>query len=269
MLVEWSGEVESSAGGNSGDYVDGVGVGGDKSAEVQKVSISGTCGRERVNERRVQHQRSLFKTGLVNGLNGGARNVKSRSPDGDAAALAALQGCRYPLAGIRETLYPPPTELGRHEEMWRKTYRLHHLASRMIKDPSNQSNTIDAYLAIWYISRLLSEAPPSTPSTENHLHDVDQRKNISLNDWRRHCVKAKVSFELFLHSSYNTNRQGIFELLVHSFNDTIHPQANMAPSSKRIVFTGGSGKAGRHVIPALQKAGHKVFITMCIVSLII
>lgn len=30
------------------------------------------------------------------------------------------------------------------------------------------------------------------------------------------------------------------------------------PSSKRIVFTGGSGKAGRHVIPELLKAGHEV-----------
>ena len=28
---------------------------------------------------------------------------------------------------------------------------------------------------------------------------------------------------------------------------------------KRIVFTGGSGKAGRHVIPYLQKQGHKVY----------
>jgi nucleoside-diphosphate-sugar epimerase len=30
------------------------------------------------------------------------------------------------------------------------------------------------------------------------------------------------------------------------------------PSGKRIVFTGGSGKAGRHVIPVLRKAGHTV-----------
>lgn len=28
--------------------------------------------------------------------------------------------------------------------------------------------------------------------------------------------------------------------------------------SKRIIFTGGSGKAGRHVIPELLKKGHKV-----------
>ncbi|GAB7366028.1 hypothetical protein MBLNU230_g7351t1 [Neophaeotheca triangularis] len=32
----------------------------------------------------------------------------------------------------------------------------------------------------------------------------------------------------------------------------------MAPQGKRIVFTGGSGKAGRHVIPDLIKRGHKV-----------
>ena len=32
----------------------------------------------------------------------------------------------------------------------------------------------------------------------------------------------------------------------------------MAPSGKRIVFTGGSGKAGRHVIPELIKKGHSV-----------
>ncbi|KAL6708331.1 hypothetical protein ACN47E_003255 [Coniothyrium glycines] len=32
----------------------------------------------------------------------------------------------------------------------------------------------------------------------------------------------------------------------------------MADSGKRIVFTGGSGKAGRHVIPELLKRGHKV-----------
>ncbi|KAK5730466.1 hypothetical protein LTR15_000403 [Elasticomyces elasticus] len=32
----------------------------------------------------------------------------------------------------------------------------------------------------------------------------------------------------------------------------------MAPEGKRIVFTGGSGKAGRHVIPELLKKGHKV-----------
>jgi len=30
------------------------------------------------------------------------------------------------------------------------------------------------------------------------------------------------------------------------------------PAGKRIVFTGGSGKAGRHVIPELQKKGHQV-----------
>ncbi|KAF2139234.1 uncharacterized protein K452DRAFT_254446, partial [Aplosporella prunicola CBS 121167] len=32
----------------------------------------------------------------------------------------------------------------------------------------------------------------------------------------------------------------------------------MASSGKRIVFTGGTGKAGRHVIPELLKRGHKV-----------
>lgn len=32
----------------------------------------------------------------------------------------------------------------------------------------------------------------------------------------------------------------------------------MAASGKRIVFTGGSGKAGRHVIPELLKRGHQV-----------
>ncbi|KAI7518570.1 hypothetical protein KC331_g10377, partial [Hortaea werneckii] len=32
----------------------------------------------------------------------------------------------------------------------------------------------------------------------------------------------------------------------------------MAPQGKRIVFTGGSGKAGRHVIPYLQSKGHRV-----------
>jgi len=32
----------------------------------------------------------------------------------------------------------------------------------------------------------------------------------------------------------------------------------MASEGKRIVFTGGSGKAGRHVIPELLKKGHKV-----------
>ncbi|EMC96128.1 hypothetical protein BAUCODRAFT_88833 [Baudoinia panamericana UAMH 10762] len=32
----------------------------------------------------------------------------------------------------------------------------------------------------------------------------------------------------------------------------------MASGGKRIVFTGGSGKAGRHVIPELLKRGHKV-----------
>jgi len=32
----------------------------------------------------------------------------------------------------------------------------------------------------------------------------------------------------------------------------------MAASGKRIVFTGGSGKAGRHVIPYLQSKGHQV-----------
>lgn len=32
----------------------------------------------------------------------------------------------------------------------------------------------------------------------------------------------------------------------------------MATGGKRIVFTGGSGKAGRHVIPELIKKGHKV-----------
>lgn len=29
-------------------------------------------------------------------------------------------------------------------------------------------------------------------------------------------------------------------------------------AGKRIVFTGGSGKAGRHVIPELLKRGHQV-----------
>ncbi|RMZ08169.1 hypothetical protein D0862_04035 [Hortaea werneckii] len=32
----------------------------------------------------------------------------------------------------------------------------------------------------------------------------------------------------------------------------------MAPQGKRIVFTGGSGKAGRHVIPYLQNKGHRI-----------
>jgi hypothetical protein len=32
----------------------------------------------------------------------------------------------------------------------------------------------------------------------------------------------------------------------------------MAPKGKRIVFTGGSGKAGRHVIPELQKRGYEI-----------
>jgi nucleoside-diphosphate-sugar epimerase len=32
----------------------------------------------------------------------------------------------------------------------------------------------------------------------------------------------------------------------------------MTSGGKRIVFTGGSGKAGRHVIPELLKRGHKV-----------
>jgi nucleoside-diphosphate-sugar epimerase len=36
--------------------------------------------------------------------------------------------------------------------------------------------------------------------------------------------------------------------------------ARMASGGKRIVFTGGSGKAGRHVIPELIKRGHKVSI---------
>lgn len=31
-----------------------------------------------------------------------------------------------------------------------------------------------------------------------------------------------------------------------------------ATEGKRIVFTGGSGKAGRHVIPELLKRGHKI-----------
>jgi uncharacterized protein YbjT (DUF2867 family) len=34
----------------------------------------------------------------------------------------------------------------------------------------------------------------------------------------------------------------------------------MTSGGKRIVFTGGSGKAGRHVIPELLKRGHKVNI---------
>lgn len=38
----------------------------------------------------------------------------------------------------------------------------------------------------------------------------------------------------------------------------------MASGGKRIVFTGGSGKAGRHVIPYLLKQGHKVsLVTQC------
>jgi nucleoside-diphosphate-sugar epimerase len=32
----------------------------------------------------------------------------------------------------------------------------------------------------------------------------------------------------------------------------------MSDGPKRIVFTGGSGKAGRHVIPELLKKGHQV-----------
>lgn len=32
----------------------------------------------------------------------------------------------------------------------------------------------------------------------------------------------------------------------------------MSSGGKRIVFTGGSGKAGRHVIPELLKRGHQV-----------
>jgi len=35
----------------------------------------------------------------------------------------------------------------------------------------------------------------------------------------------------------------------------------MASAVKRIVFTGGSGKAGRHVIPELLKRGHKVGVS--------
>jgi hypothetical protein len=36
----------------------------------------------------------------------------------------------------------------------------------------------------------------------------------------------------------------------------------MSSGGKRIVFTGGSGKAGRHVIPELLKRGHKVGIDL-------
>jgi nucleoside-diphosphate-sugar epimerase len=36
----------------------------------------------------------------------------------------------------------------------------------------------------------------------------------------------------------------------------------MTSGGKRIVFTGGSGKAGRHVIPELIKRGHKVDLEM-------
>lgn len=31
----------------------------------------------------------------------------------------------------------------------------------------------------------------------------------------------------------------------------------MTTQGKRVVFTGGSGKAGRHAIPELLKQGHK------------
>jgi hypothetical protein len=49
--------------------------------------------------------------------------------------------------------------------------------------------------------------------------------------------------------------------LNHYNRQTIHAQlarTTMAPAGKRIVFTGGSGKAGRHVIPELLKRGHQV-----------
>ena len=36
----------------------------------------------------------------------------------------------------------------------------------------------------------------------------------------------------------------------------------MPTSGKRIAFTGGSGKAGRHVIPELLKKGYKVGSSM-------
>jgi uncharacterized protein YbjT (DUF2867 family) len=39
----------------------------------------------------------------------------------------------------------------------------------------------------------------------------------------------------------------------------------MASGGKRIVFTGGSGKAGRHVIPELLKRGHQVGINGALV----
>lgn len=46
------------------------------------------------------------------------------------------------------------------------------------------------------------------------------------------------------------------------FNDTSSTMSNttipVQPGGKRIVFTGGSGKAGRHVIPYLLSQGHKV-----------
>lgn len=42
------------------------------------------------------------------------------------------------------------------------------------------------------------------------------------------------------------------------FTRTISNRATMSSGGKRIVFTGGSGKAGRHVIPELLKKGHQV-----------
>jgi hypothetical protein len=44
----------------------------------------------------------------------------------------------------------------------------------------------------------------------------------------------------------------------NQYSQLVRPK--MSPAGKRIVFTGGSGKAGRHVIPELLKRGHKVGI---------
>lgn len=43
-----------------------------------------------------------------------------------------------------------------------------------------------------------------------------------------------------------------------SRNNPFTPMATQTGAGKRIVFTGGSGKAGRHAIPELLKLGYKV-----------
>lgn len=42
------------------------------------------------------------------------------------------------------------------------------------------------------------------------------------------------------------------------FTTTTMASASKPGAGKRIVFTGGSGKAGRHVLPYLKEKGYKV-----------